>query len=468
MYHFVGVFLFVIFMSIINKKFLVTTLLLCGGLNTHAAVFNTYADEGSVFRSSLNGELAPAAVEQLDKKSRSKDAVLYLLEKGRLLQVNHQYQESADVYKKAFELLDKQNNRAVVSASRMGFKALSMLSNDSIMPYHVPRYEQVLAHVSQAKNYIYLQDTEAAGVEMRIAQRIQREIEQDHQKELEKKTAKDKAKQTNTEDTASAFSALDEAFNGLDPIAGRVKNTYQNAYAFYMAANLWEAIGEYNDALVDYKKSYELQADKYIATDVKRLDQTPAKKGNSVPVIVFIEQGTIPQKIENKIALPLPSGIVNMAFATYEPSTYQVPQSLRVKVGDKAHQSFVLNDIGALAVKELKERTMNMVTSQILRASAKYAVQRELGNQLGPLGQLAGTLMNFASERADLRAWSTLPSNTQISRFELKPGHHTLQVLGKNAKSDVVKLDVKANQTLFVYVNDVNDKITTSISAVSR
>lgn len=48
-----------------------------------------------------------------------------------------------------------------------------------------------------------------------------------------------------------AFNTLDEAFSGLDPIAGKIKNTYQNAYAFYMAANLWEAVGEYNDALVD-------------------------------------------------------------------------------------------------------------------------------------------------------------------------------------------------------------------------
>lgn len=460
-------------MRILKKKLLIATVLLCGGLNTQAAVFNTYNDEGNLFRSNLNGSLAPNVTEQLDKRSKSKDAVLYLLEKGRLLQVNHQYQESAEVYKKAFELLDKQNNRAVVSASRMGFKALSMLSNDSVLPYHVPRYEQVLAHVSQAKNYISLQDVEAAGVEMRVAQRIQREIEQDHQKELEKKIAKDKDKQVKSDqakqDNESAFAALDEAFNGLDTIAGRVKNSYQNAYAFYMAANLWEAVGEYNDALVDYKKSYELQADKYIASDVKRLDQTALKQGNTVPVVVFIEQGTIPQKIENKLALPLPNGIVNMAFATYEPSTYQAPQSLRIKVGDKAtHQSFVLNDIGALAVKELKEKTMNTVTSQIVRATAKYAVQQELGNQLGPLGQLAGTLMNFASERADLRAWSTLPSNTQISRFELKPGNHSLQVLGKNAKSEVVKLDVKPNQTLFVYVNDVNDKITTSVSVVSR
>ena len=44
-----------------------------------------------------------------------------------------------------------------------------------------------------------------------------------------------------------------------------------------MAANLWETLGEYNDALVDYKKAYELQPDAQIAQDVKRLNQLVAK-----------------------------------------------------------------------------------------------------------------------------------------------------------------------------------------------
>ena len=66
------------------------------------------------------------------------------------------YEESLNHYKQAFELLDKQKSRAKISLSRVGFKALSMVSNDSVVPYLVPPHEQVLAHISQAKNYIFL------------------------------------------------------------------------------------------------------------------------------------------------------------------------------------------------------------------------------------------------------------------------------------------------------------------------
>ena len=131
-------------------------------------------------------------------------------------------------------------------------------------------------------------------------------------------------------------------------------------------------------------------------------------------------------------------------------------------------QSYLVSDIGALAVKNLKEQTLNTVTSQVVRATAKYAAQQQLGQQLGALGQLAGNLMNVATERADLRAWSTLPSNTQAARFDVSPGKHSLQVIGPQSASQVINIEANPNQTVFVYVSDVNNKISASTSAVTH
>lgn len=453
-----------IIMSVrINKKIVTLCFTSLFALQTHAAVFGTYEEEGSLFRSSLNAELSSSVAAKFDSKKNSKDAVLYYLEQARILQVNQQYQESLDTYKKAFELIDQQNNRSKISVTRMGFKALSMVSNESVVPYLVPPYEQVLAHISQAKNYILLNDAEAAGVEMRVAQQIQREIELAHEKEFAKKKEKQKT------DNKIDYSTLDEAFVGLDPIAGRIKNTYQNGYAFYMAANLWEATGDYNNALVDFKKAYELQGDSNVAKDVTRVDKVSGNSAKSVPIIVFIEQGTVPEKIENKLAFPMPNGLVNIAFATYEPSTYMPPKSLKIKLGDRqVQQSALVSDIGALAIKSLKEQTISTVTSQIARATTKYVMQQQLGQQLGSIGQLAGNLMNVATERADLRAWSTLPSNTQVARFEVSPGKHNLQIIGQQSSSSMVNVEANPNQTVFVYVSDINNKISASVSAVTR
>ncbi|WP_343598037.1 hypothetical protein [Acinetobacter sp.] len=435
--------------------------------NLNAGTFKTYKEDSDQFRETLNQNDDSHLAKKFADNATKKDGALYLLEQARIQQVNQNYQASLDTYKKAFALLDKQKSRAKISASRIGFQALSMMSNDSVVPYLVPPYEQVLAHISQAKNYIYLKDMEAASVEMRVAQQLQREIELSHEQELAKKTEKEKKKNLNT---ASETPQLDEAFAGLDPIASKIKNTYQNSYAFYMAASLWEVLGEYNDALVDYKKAYELQPDPQIATDIQRVDKLNLQKNQSnVPVIIFIEQGLVPQKVENKLVLPAPNGLLNISFATYEPRTYQIPQPTQILLNNKKIQnSYVLNDIGALAVKQLKEQTTATVARQIMRTTTKYVAQQQLGQQLGVLGQIAGNLMNTATDHADLRSWSTLPSNTQVARLNLSPGKYQLQLANSGKYSAPLTIDAVANQTVFIYAYDVNNKISVSSSLFSK
>ena len=81
-----------------------------------------------------------------------------------------------------------------------------------------------------------------------------------------------------------------------------------------------------------------------------------------------------------------------------------------------------------MAVKTLKEKIAANLTTQIARSTAKYAVQKELGNRLGVFGQLAGNIYNTATEKADVRAWNTLPSNAQVTRLLLPVGSHTIQL----------------------------------------
>lgn len=443
--------------------------------NSNASTFKTYTEDSDQFRQMLNESNATDLPTKLKDKEKGKDGVLYLLEQARIQQVNQQYQESLDTYKKAFELLDKQNNRAKMSMSRMGFKAMSMMTNDSVVPYLVPPYEQVLAHISQAKNYIFLKDTENAGVEMRVAQQLQREIELSHEKELAKKAEKAKNKGTKVEndediDDAETPSQLNEALAGLNPIAGKIKNTYQNSYAFYMAASLWEVLGEYNDALVDYKKAYELQPDPQIAQDIQRVDQLSVRKDpNTVPVIIFIEQGLVPQKIEHKLAIPVPNGLINIAFATYSAKSYDAPHTTNVFLNDrKVQNSYVMNDIGALAIKQLKEHTVATVSSQVARATTKYIAQQQLGQHLGVLGQIAGNVLNVATEHADLRSWSTLPSNTQVARLNLAPGTYQLKLNSTGTSSAPLTIQANSNEPVFVYAYDVNHSISASSSSVRK
>lgn len=428
---------------------------------TQAGLFDSYTDTAQSFRSSLTQPLDTSTQELFQKKAKSNDAALYLLEKARLEQANQQYDASKQTFENAFALLDEQNNKATISASKLGFKALSLVTNDSVSPYKIPEYEQVLAHVYQAINYLALNNTEGASVEMRVAQRIQREIELTHSKEAEKAAAK-------AQESDAPPAEYDEALAGLDTIAGKVKNTYQNAYAFYMAATLWEALGEKNDALVDYKKAYELQPNDFIKNDVKRLDTTTGKASAQYPVIIFLEQGLVPQKISSTLAIPTTNGLVNVSFASYDPATYVAPSQIDVSVNGKTvANTALLTDIGALAVKTLKENIAANLTTQIARSTAKYAVQKELGNRLGVLGQLAGNVYNTATEKADVRAWNTLPSNAQVTRLSLPAGSHTIQ-LKNNYANQSINIEVKPNQTTFIRGIETNQQIVADSFSIAK
>jgi hypothetical protein len=296
---------------------------------------------------------------------------------------------------------------------------------------------------------------------MRVAQRIQREIELAHSKEAEKAAAKG-------QNVNSAPAEYDEALAGLNTIAGKVKNTYQNAYAFYMAATLWEALGEKNDALVDYKKAYELQPNDFIKNDVKRLDNAAKKANGQYPVVIFLEQGLVPQKISSTLAIPTLNGLVNISFASYDPSTYVAPSQVDVAVNGKTvANTALLTDIGALAVKTLKEKIAANLTTQIARSTAKYAVQKELGNRLGVFGQLAGNIYNTATEKADVRAWNTLPSNAQVTRLLLPVGSHTIQ-LKNNYANQSINIEVKANQTTFIHGIETNQQIVADSFSIAK
>lgn len=437
-------------------------LLSIGTINhAQAAIFEDYNATASGFRENMALPLSDHSQQIFEKKIKSNDAVLYLLERARLQQASQQYAESRDSFKQAFELIDQANGKAKISLSKIGFKALSLVSNDGAVPYKIPNYELVFAHVYQSVNYLALGESESAGVEMRIAQSIQREIENAHAKEEQKAVEKN----TNAQDQSQ--NNLDESIAGLNTIAAKVKNTYQNAYSFYMAATLWEALGERNDALVDFKKAYELQPEAFIQSDVKRLDQSLVKN-DQYPVVVLLEQGLVPQKVSTQFAIPTTNGLANISYASYNPKTYVQPIPVTISINNvqKATTS-TLTDIGALAVKTLKDNLKSTLATQITRTTAKYALQKELGNQLGIFGQLAGNIYNTATEKADLRSWNTLPSNAQVARFTLPAGKYTLDLKNNTAHKSIV-IEVKPDQTTFVHGINTNQQMLANSFLVSH
>ncbi|MGB9080768.1 MAG: hypothetical protein WCD00_05675, partial [Desulfuromonadaceae bacterium] len=236
----------------------------------------------------------------------------------------------------------------------------------------------------------------------------------------------------------------------MDEVAGKVKNSFQNAYTFYISGFIYELLQQPNDAYIDYKKALEIYPDnRYLQKDVLRLAEKLEMREEleelrqrfphdtqrfidengvgSGELLVLFEDGFVPQKHEIKIPIPISrGGLVTIAFPIYQEKwSDQTPLSI-LNNNELIGSTEPICDIRALAVKALKEKAPMIATRQIIRAVAKGVTTAEARKRMGELGQFASNVWNLISESADLRSWLTLPANAQILRTTLPAGSYRL------------------------------------------
>lgn len=441
-----------------------------------SSVFSPYPNQATAFRQAASGLDTANVLLKLNGKRAGADRMLYLMERGRLSQLNGDIGGSKTDFDEVIAGFQANEEKAYVSATGVGATGAALLTNDNAIPYKGYAYERVMVHQFQAFNYLSAGDIEGATVELRRAQQVQRNEELRHEKEIMKaneEAAKNKV----------ALNQFDSNFSGMDLIAGTVKNSFQNGYTFYTAAVIREALGEYNDALVDYKKALEMQPDNVqIQNDVLRVNRrfggdapvatpTAAKTANGNgkvkkervdmgTVVVLFEQGFVPAK--SAIGLPIPTtngGIFSVQFPVYTGADYTPPVPLTVRLPDgTTAQTSVLVNTGALAVKALKEQIPAMLVRQTLRAAAKYQMQKEAADRGGVFGQLAANLYNLASEQADLRSWLTLPSNAQAVRVRVPAGSQSIELVS-GMGSLPVPVEVRDGKTTIIRAIEVNGQL---------
>ena len=347
-----------------------------------------------------------------------------------------------------------------------------------------------MLHTFQALNYLFKKDIENAAPEVRLAGDRQKADLDAHDKELEKQREKSSDKSN-----ADAFKKVSDAYAGLDESAGKVKNAFQNAYAFYVSALVYEAHNEPDQAYKDYQNALEIfpenvtvQRDTIrlakalaytsdLAEYKKRFPQVFAsvegkpKSDGSVDVVVLFEDGLIPQRKQIKIPLPVnfKGGFTAVSWPTYT-DKWIVPKPLSVSVdgGDRGQTDPIVY-LQAIAAKALKDEIVGRVIREIIRAAAKgaaaYAVSKD--NNSSSIGSIIGTIAtsayNVASENADLRSWLTLPLTAQVKRFRVHAGKHTFTfshpATGARGKLEV---EVSAKKLQIVRVIRVGTQIYSS------
>lgn len=358
------------------------------------------------------------AIRVLDKQDYPKrDQLLYLLNRAMLLRLKEDYSGSNQNFDKAKALID------YLSAASISENTASLTINDSMRSYSGTPFEHVLLNAYAALNYLDMGDTESARVEALQADIRFRELE---------------------ESTSNRFLALDP-------------------FVRYLGGLIYEAMGDWSNAMIDYRKAYEaykahgehypieipgflkddlLRCTKKIGLDAEHEEYkkifnieswSETKDLDEEGELIFLfHTGLAPAKMDRVIVLPEPSSghLIQVAMPYYERRPGRA-HNARIMIGDNQVNTQVVENIGEIAIQNLKAELPAIQARSIARTAARIATQAALRKQDKNSSQLLGLLVDVATalvEHADTRSWLTLPNQIQMSRTMLSAGVHDVEV----------------------------------------
>ena len=373
------------------------------------------------------------------------DEALARSERGRLAQIQGELGTSISELTYAVDKVEDFDSRALVNIRNLGAQAAALVVNDNMIPYEPAGFEKVLVYHFQALNYLMDGKVEDAGVEVRRANAEQEAALKAHEEELAE--AEEEAKEKGF--SASAFNdSVAKSLGGSRAVAALVKNSFQNAYTFYMSGVVHEIMNEPNDAYIDYKKALEIApTNGVIQRDVARLakglsmtddigefkKRFPGAFGSAKDfdrkkneVIVLFEDGVVPGKQATWFPIPIPipgsPGLTSIAFPTFKASVSPVHPLTVSAGGSQLGRTERICAIDALAVKAYEESAPAMIARQVVRAAIKGAASSLAIHYGGTLAGIAVSAVGAATEIADTRSWRSLPQNAQVIRGEAAPG----------------------------------------------
>ena len=396
----------------------------------------TYSGSFAVIERNLAAKQYDAALVNIEKESASKkDRVLYLLNKGMVLRMKRDFAGSNVALEAAKAEMDR------LYAASVSENALSVMVNDSTVSYSGDNYERVLLHLYMALNYLELGQPDSARIE---ALQIDAQLREFAEKSPDGKLAED-------------------------------------AFTLYLTGLIYEDEGEWSDAMISYRSAYNVYK-KYLSNysvamptmlklDLMRmakqqglkdeLKQYKSEFGIELPdnkgaakdqgeLVFVLNNGLAPIKREKAInSFEASTGsVVRIALPAYESRNNNVVAA-RIAVGDKQDVTEMMEDIDAIAKKNLDAHMPAIIARSVARVVVKAVASKQARQvasknnnnneaMVGMLGALAFQVAAVATERADTRSWLTLPSNIQLGRLSLPPGTYNVKIELLGADQQVV------------------------------
>jgi uncharacterized protein len=404
----------------------------------------------AVVAASKSGNMDQALANLESKNTSSDKDILYYFEKGELLRQKGSYEDARLSWLAADEKIRGWEDDVRFNPSKLLGDLGSVLINDTTRRYDGRDYEKVFLSVRLAQTHIALGDWQATRTEIRKMHEREAIIAEYRAKEMDKAEAESEKKGIKTKSFKELNGYPIETLE--DPAVRALKNSYESAYANYLAGFVYESLGEPSLAAPGYRKAAETRPNVPLIDDgLKNLDTRIAGRGksNKVDTLIIVETGMAPaiQSVTLPIILPIPGRYGVNLIATPiswpvirpDPTTF-IPTSLGID--DLSSPVTLLTDVNVMARRALSDEMPGIITRSAVRAITRGITQAALdqGNSRNSgNAQLAGALVSLfvkvasvVTEVADERIWRTLPAAYSVTRVSLPPGSHkvTLSVPG--------------------------------------
>jgi hypothetical protein len=389
-------------------------------------------------------------LREVSERESDADRLLFSLERGLLLHYSGDFTSSNEAFQVAEDLIDERYTKSLSQ------EALSLLTTDRVRPYQCPEYERVMVNVYRALNYIGLELPDEALVEARKASAALARYTADYEEP----------------------SYADDAF------------------VQYLTGLLYEWGGEWNDAVVSFRRAEAAYAaaassggppiptslvDSHLAAASRmglvdeaaeirdrypKAHVTPRAEAEG-EVIVLVEAGFSPALVQRRVDIPIlksDSGhrdhvwtVAHHAYGRMEthhhherelaywlsisyPELVDSPpeiRSIRVDIGGEVRALERAGDVARNARLNFDDRRESIVVRTIARALLKYLAKEaadDVGKGLGFVVDVLGSL----TEQADTRSWGNLPHDIFLIRERLPAGRHEVVLSALDAYGGVV------------------------------
>ncbi len=382
------------------------------------------------------------ALSILEEEEDHKNRLLNALDRGMIAHVRGELEESNRAFAQAEIIMEEQ------FAVDLSDQAASFLINDYQLEYKGEDFEKVIVHPIKALNYLSLGEAQSALVECRALNERLVELQEKYEQ----------------------------------------KNVYhQDAFARYLSGIIYESEGNLNDALVDYRLAVEAYAEHHTAYGTKPppdliesvlriadangvthifqqfrenhpdVEWLPyQEKRRMGEIVLVLENGQAPYKVANTVHIPLDEELLTLSFPAYQEVEPHVSCGV-LRAGDRSIRTTLVEDLSAIALKDLDDRYHRVLAKEIARATFKQVEVAQVKEESWLIGTLLN-MVNSANELADVRSWELLPAQFQLARLPVESGYYEeleLELRGRSGEEleriDLGGVELAPGETRFFY-----------------